>query len=129
MFARGIFQELRKEPEGDPDYLEIADTIHELAAIQEKLDSLERLITDIEICNPETLQKSFRCGWQSGGQNVNYDFWTDGQDAVSERMLQLAIEEREQVRASLLEKIDELAKRRYQNSYTNCDFSSRGVED
>ena len=102
-------QEIRTD---EADYIALSAQIKKLHQTAERIDMLDRMITDIEICDPDVLQKAFSCSWQSGGENREFQFWTTGADAQAEHLMQMAVDEREQLRVSLLMQIDRLYKER-----------------
>ena len=121
----------RRRPEAqerdvDPDeidYITLGAQIKKLHQTMERIDTLDRMITDIEICDPEVIQKAFACSWQSGGENREFKFWTTGADRQAEHLMQMALDEREQLRASLLDQIDRLNRERRKKNGRKTLFS------
>ena len=74
----------------------------------ERLQQIEQLITDLEICSPEELEKPFQMQWSSAtGQDRSFCFWMDGR-LSTQQMLETAYQERLTLRTSLLKQISEM---------------------
>lgn len=98
-----------EETEPDCSYDDLGDKIEEIYATKCRMDELEQMMTDLQSCDPERLQKSFRCGWQTvAGQDIEHDFWVSGSDRNTEILMELASGELHELRCSLLEQIENL---------------------
>lgn len=86
-------------------FAELKSRIRNLNATFDKIEQIEELLTDIEICSPGKLHKNFILHWNGDEQ---YDFLLDGDDITTERFHELAEAEYEKLRSSLLEQIQEL---------------------
>lgn len=104
----------RRPPEvpRETDFIQIENQAQKVAEIVERIQVLNRLIVDIELCDPGEMHRNFRTVWESGGKNRNYDFWVDGIDGTTADMLILAKRERARLRASLLTEVDVLTRLR-----------------
>ena len=92
----------------------------------ERLQQIEQLITDLEICDPDVLEKPTQMQWSSAnGQNRSYCFWMDGGHST-QQMLQTAYEERLTLRTSLLEQINEMYDTVVTQSVTERCVSAKG---
>lgn len=114
MLIHNAMQERRYLPEEVEDpppapYDDLGDQIEEIYATKCRMDELEQMITDLQSCDPERLQKSFRCGWQTvAGQDIEHDFWVSGRDRNTEILMELASGELQELRCSLLRQIENL---------------------
>lgn len=121
--ALGMYQKSGRTTE--TNFTELSARVRDITKTQQRLDELEQMITDIEICDPDRMQKNFQFGWQSGSSNRKYDFWADGENETTEDMLYFAQRERQRLRASLLNQIDDLERvRRYGNVTKTIDISA-----
>lgn len=92
----------------------------------ERLQQIEQLITDLEICDPNVLEKPIQMQWSSAtGQDRSYCFWMDG-GYSTQQMLQTAYEERLTLRTSLLEQINEMYDTVVTQSVTERCVSAKG---
>lgn len=80
---------------------------------QEKLDELNRMLIDIDLCSPDEIMKGFRCIWESGGTNRQYDFIVDGASPTSDDMRRMVYAEACRVEARLCDLVDELVRLRH----------------
>lgn len=109
------------------------DTVNErldyLNHLKQQLLSIEEMITDIESCEPDELEKPLRCEWTNAtGEKFSYDLWIDGESLVSKELLKIAYSERQRLRTSLKTEIKNLSDRCNGNCNDNYAFSeSRGV--
>ncbi len=108
------------------------DTVNEridyLNQLKQQLQSIEEMITDIESCQPDELEKVFRCEWSGAvGERFAYDLWVDGESHISKELLKIAYSERQRLRASLKAEIRNLSDRCNENCNENYAISgSRG---
>lgn len=101
----------------------------EIGKAQARLDELNRMLIDIDLCSPDELVKSFRCAWESGGMNRQYDFFVDGCSPTSEDMRRMVSAEAARVERQIIDLADQIARVRcYSNSYANYTQYSRGGE-
>lgn len=101
----------------------------EIGKAQARLDELNRMLIDIDLCSPDELVKSFRCAWESGGMNRQYDFFVDGCSPTSEDMRRMVSAEAARVEQQIVDLADQIARVRcYSNSYANHPQYSRGGE-
>ncbi len=124
-FRKNVQPQQKEQPE-NADFTALSAQIKKLYQISERIDMLDRMITDIEICDPDVLQKAFSCSWQSGGENKEFQFWTTGADRQAEHLMQMAADERDQLRASLLDQIDRLYRERWRKNGGKTLFSDAG---
>lgn len=95
-------------PPPEVDYWELSRRIEQLHQTDERLRSVEELITDLELCVPEEHEKSVTIEWVTAtGDTRRYDLWIDGR-ANTERMLLVAYAERERLHTSLLLQLDSM---------------------
>ena len=96
----------------------------------ERIQSIEDLITDMEITSPERHELPLEMRWADtgDGQEHRYQFWADGR-ASTQLLLQTAYQEREQLRISLSEQITALYSTVVTETVTESvtDEQERGV--
>lgn len=84
----------------------------EIGKAQARLDELNRMLIDIDLCSPDELVKSFRCAWESGGMNRQYDFFVDGCSPTSEDMRRMVSAEAARVERQIVDLADQIARLR-----------------
>jgi hypothetical protein len=84
----------------------------EIGKAQTRLDELNRMLIDIDLCSPDELVKSFRCAWESGGMNRQYDFFVDGCSPTSEDMRRMVSAEAARVERQIVDLADQIARLR-----------------
>lgn len=100
----------------DLDIVSICARVHRLEQTAARIDSLDRMIADVSMCEPEVLHRNFSCAWTSGDTNSRYDFWTTGADMNADHLLQMAADERAALLTSLLDQIEDLSALRWQKN-------------
>ena len=98
------------------DIITITARIHRLEQTAQRIDTLDRMITDVTMCEPEMLHRNFSCSWSSGEENSRYEFWTTGEDMNADHLLKMAADERAALVTSLLSQIDGLVKVRWRQN-------------
>lgn len=98
------------------DIITITARIHRLEATARRIDTLDRMITDVTMCEPEMLHRNFSCSWSSGEENSRYEFWTTGEDMNADHLLKMAADERAALVTSLLGQIDGLVRVRWRQN-------------
>ena len=90
----------------DYDFYSVQQQLIQIQKTAEQLQSIEDLITDIEITSPEVRELPLEMRWADtgNGQEHTYQFWMDGRTST-QLLLQTAYQEREQLRTSLSEQI------------------------
>lgn len=93
----------------DYDFYSVQQQLIQIQKTAERIQSIEDLITDIEITSPEQHELPLEMRWADtgNGQEHTYRFWMDGR-ASTQLLLQTAYQEREQLRTSLSEQIADL---------------------
>ena len=113
----------RQEPDEEYapySYEDVSDQIEEIYATKSKIDELEQMMTDLQTCDPDKLQKSFRCNWQTtAGNNLQHDFWATGKNRNTEYLYRMAMEELQELRCSLLNQIENLYECSHGNGHGN----------
>lgn len=87
------------------DFTELKSKIRNLNATIDRIEQVETLLTDIEICKPAERHTGFSITWDS---DKNYNFLSDGESMTTEKLHALAEAEYQKLRASLLEQIQNL---------------------
>ena len=85
----------------DVDFSEVKKHIDNLNILQDRLEQVENLITDIECCSPEQHQTFITVG--SGTREIQLHI--DGENQTTQNLLQTLYAEREKLRTSLSDEI------------------------
>ena len=94
------------------DSLRLHREVQELAAKMNELEALDNMIIDLRLCKPSEVMRAFRMEWQGiSGKDHSFDFLADGQNASSEHLMELAIEQRAELNAEIAERIYDLYAR------------------
>lgn len=103
----------KKEEEVDFfDSLRLQREVQELASRMNDLEALDNMIIDLRLCKPAEVLRAFRMEWQgAGGQEHKFDFLADGQNASSEYLMELAIQERDELNTEIAQRIYDLYTR------------------
>lgn len=108
----------------------MAKVCREIGRTQERLDELDRMLVDIQLCRPEEFMRTFTCQWQSGAENHSYNFLVDGANQTSDNLARMVMAEQDRLRASLLDLTDELQRlRRYGYVTQTIPFSEGEGEE
>lgn len=114
----------------DYDFYSVQQQLIQLQKTAERIQSIEDLITDMEITSPERHELPLEMRWADtgDGQEHRYQFWADGR-ASTQLLLQTAYQEREQLRISLSEQITALYSTVVTETVTESvtDEQERGV--
>ena len=120
----GIFFRERKRNEMIYDG-ELSNRIKKIHYINEQLNSIDELITDIKL-SYNNHHKNIRVTWETAvGKNLSTDMWIDGESAVTKQMLELAYKRREELTASLFKEICALPQRHKQYVIKTTNFYDR----
>ena len=102
----------------EPEEIEMIDSlrlhreVQELATKMNELEALDNMIIDLRLCKPSEVMRAFRMEWQGiSGKDHSFDFLADGQNASSEHLMELAIEQRAELNAEIAERIYDLYAR------------------
>lgn len=121
----GIFFRDRRPKEVKYDD-ELSNRIKKIHYINEQINSVEELITDIQLSD-ENHHKNISVTWETAvGKNLSTDMWIDGESEVTKQMLALAQKRREELTTSLFKEICKLPQRHKQIVIKTTDFLSRG---
>lgn len=100
----------------DINFFSVSEKIEYLNELKQQLDSVEQLITDIELCSPEIREKVIKLEWiTSAGEKKEYSLWIDGTSQTTEELFKIAYIERQQLRTSLHLEIKNLSDRCNEN--------------
>lgn len=107
------------DDEADTDYtLEvIAKQLDKINNVMNRINDIEELITDVEICDPERYMKNITFNWtnEENGYRSHYDFFLTGDNLNTEMILKMAYAERKELRSLLIQEIDKLSERSTKN--------------
>ena len=105
VFAFMIYKSSDKSSEDtdgrDIDFVEAKKHIEKLKALENRLEQVENLITDIECCSPEKHQAFIHI--VSGTREI--ELHIDGENQTTQNLLQTLYAEREKLRTSLSDEI------------------------
>ena len=105
VFAFMIYKSSGKSSEDtgdrDIDFLKAKKHIEKLNALENRLEQVENLITDIECCSPEKHQAFIHI--VSGTREI--ELHIDGENQTTQNLLQTLYAEREKLRTSLSDEI------------------------
>ena len=111
-FGYRIFHKEQSEEVEMIDSLRLHREVQELAAKMNELEALDNMIIDLRLCKPSEVMRAFRMEWQGiSGKDHSFDFLADGQNASSEHLMELAIEQRAELNAEIAERIYDLYAR------------------
>lgn len=93
----------------DYDTARVQQDVEALSADMRRLKELDDMMLDLRICSPSELQRSFRVEWQSmSGINHKLDICADGENASTERLMALAMTERDELNTRISRRINSL---------------------
>ena len=97
------------EAHTDFDFEQVREVYSQMGKTINELESIENLITELELTAPEVREKPLEMSWSDAvtGKQNSFRFWMDGRKST-QLMLETVYEEREQLRTSLLHQIDEM---------------------
>ncbi len=98
-----------KETDTTYDFEQVRELHQAMGKTINELESIENLITELELTAPEVREKPLEMSWSDAvtGKQNSFRFWMDGRKST-QLMLETVYEEREQLRTSLLHQIDEM---------------------
>ena len=107
---------------------EISARIERIHSINQQIQSIEELITDVQLSGCDN-QKNIGLVWNTtAGKNLSADIWVDGESEVSSQMLELAEKRKQELISSLFSEIYQLPARSQQNVSKTIDFQGRGED-
>ena len=97
------------EAHTDFDFEQVRELYQTMGKTINELESIENLITELELTAPEVREKPLEMSWSDAvtGKQNSFRFWMDGRKST-QLMLETVYKEREQLRTSLLHQIDEM---------------------
>ena len=105
---------------------ELSSRIQRIYSINQQIQSIEELITDVQLSGCDN-QKNIGLIWNTtSGKNLSADIWVDGESEVSSQMLELAEKRKQELITSLFSEIYQLPARSQQNVSKTIDFQGRG---
>lgn len=117
------------EPEQITEYTyseELSARIQRIYSINQQIQSIEELITDVQLSGCDN-QKNIGLTWNTtAGKNLSADIWVDGESEVSNQMLELAEKRKQELITSLFSEIEHLTERHGQNMDETTTIQSRG---
>jgi hypothetical protein len=107
---------------------ELSSRIQRIYSINQQIQSIEELITDVQLSGCDN-QKNIGLIWNTtSGKNLSADIWVDGESEVSSQMLELAEKRKQELITSLFSEIYQLPARSQQNVSKTIDFQGRGED-
>lgn len=104
-----LYRSNEENPERKQEYnQEISERIRRISELDEKIQALQELITDIDLSDSDRL-KNISLEWETtAGKNLTADMWLDGQSDVTKQMRILAGEQLDELTTSLFDEIEKL---------------------
>ncbi len=94
------------EKENDLRFIEVSEYIDRLNELKNKIETIERMITDIELCEPDQRATAFNISMP--GSSASYDLLINNDH---EKILELLKSERKKLRSSLQKELSEMQYR------------------
>lgn len=96
----------RTEEEAPPEHYdtaELSDALHHLVSLSDQLANVDRMLADLDACDPSSLVRGFRTQWCGiDGNRRTIDFLTDGQNLATAGLRQAAQEQRDAINAQII---------------------------
>lgn len=131
LFYKAFHKQVRVTPKEDDEasereqtisYNTIEEYINSLNQLKERLDTIEQMITDIEVCSPDDEIKSVKVSVPNNQGNYNsYNFIVDGEDDTTSDILNMLYSERQMLRTALCKELNNPRYRANANDNAN-DF-------
>jgi hypothetical protein len=107
---------------------ELSARIQRIYSINQQIQSIEELITDVQLAENDR-QKNIGLTWNTtAGKNLSADIWVDGESEVSSQMLELAEKRKQELISSLFSEIYQLPVRSQQNVSKTLEYQGRGED-
>ncbi len=91
------------------DSMRLQREIHQLNEMVNRIEELDSMIIDLNLCKPSEVLRNFRMEWQgAAGVNHGFDFLADGQSDSSAHLMELAIAEREELNTQVALRIADI---------------------
>jgi pilus assembly protein TadC len=88
------------------DAANLIEAIDALAELAEQLENADRMLADLNACNPRSLLRGFRAQWQGiDGKSRHIDFLADGRNGATAGLRQAASEQREEINAEIIDTV------------------------
>lgn len=108
---------------------ELSNRIKKIHYINDQINSVEELITDIQLTD-ENHHKNISMNWETAvGKNISTDMWIDGESEVTKQMLLLAQKRKEELTSSLFREICKLPQCHQHNVIKTINYFDRGEGD
>lgn len=124
-----FFKSDRKNKSGKEEavqnYTSICDDVDSLIEKKQQLQAVEELIVAIQLCSPDEHISTFNLSYADALGEHTVSFSVDGQNDVSQKLLETALSERERLRCSLAEKIKNIHGRCNANGNANGKNTDR----
>jgi hypothetical protein len=93
----------------DFDFEQVREVYSQMGKTIQELESIEQLLTELELTEPEVREKPLEMSWSDAvtGKQNSFRFWMDGRKST-QLMIETVYEERDQLRSSLFQQIDEM---------------------
>jgi hypothetical protein len=111
MFCAGWKLMMKEDEDDQIDFFnsrELADDVEALHERMKRLQELDNMLQDIQLCRPSEALRAFRMEWQGVAKNHSVEFMADGQSDTSAIMMELAEAEREQLNDEIGQRIASL---------------------
>lgn len=96
------YKRARQQPQ-EYDAAELTDAIRALYSLSDQLENADRMLADLNACNPRELLRGFRAQWCGlDGKQREIDLLADGANQTTAGLKAAAQEQRDQINAEIL---------------------------
>lgn len=96
----------RSEQPQEYDAAELTDAIRALYSLSDQLENADRMLADLNACNPRELLRGFRAQWCGlDGKQRSIDLLANGQNQTTAGLKAAAQEERDRLNAEIIDTI------------------------
>lgn len=127
-----FYRYLTRKDRKDIYFQRVCESVHQLEDLVNELENLEEIITDLQSCDKRHLKAIYMSVPSAVGKMNECGIIVDGSDYSGKRFLEIALNQREKKRSSLLSGIEELYKNGVTKAVTKAienDESDEGGED
>lgn len=104
--AAMVIYDRRKAADDEPqeyDAAELTDAIRALHSLSDQLENCDRMLADLNACNPRELLRGFRAQWCGlDGKQREIDLLADGENQTTAGLKAAAQEQRDQINAEII---------------------------
>ena len=109
-FVSGYIASRRKPTGDDYDAAELSGSIEKLHELSEQLAAADRMLGDLDACNPHSLLRGFRVNWFGiDGKRRWLDFFATGINGATTGLRTAAREQRDEINAEIIQIVRAMA--------------------